>query len=281
MKIALLSDTHLAAAATDFTANCRAAIDWINGSGADLAIHLGDISADGIKAPAQIAEARAVLDAIDIPLLCVPGNHDIGDNPVAGIVPHEPAVTVETLARFGASFGRHYWSQAAGQWSLIGLNAQLFGAATPEEVEQRDWLSDTLADMSGPIGLLLHKPWFRNALDDDEVHPRYVPIAVRRWLAKCFSGCDLRFVASGHTHQLRRRMVDGIEHFWVPSTAFVVPDAMQEWIGEKIVGCAMLTLGEEHYLEFVRPPGMRDNNLADYRALFPRLREILGDEREA
>ncbi len=280
MKIALLSDTHLAAAATDFTANCRAAIDWINGSGAEMAIHLGDITADGIKSPGEIAEARAVLDAIDVPLLCVPGNHDIGDNPVPGIAPHEPAVTAQTLARFRASFGHDRWLQSAGCWTMIGLNAQLFGAATPEEAEQQDWLSDALTAVDGPIGLILHKPWFRTALDDEEVHPRYVPIAVRRWLAARFAGRDLRFVVSGHTHQLRRRMVDGIEHFWVPSTAFIVPDAVQEWIGEKIVGCAMLTLGDEHYLEFVRPPGMRDHNLADYRALFPRLRQILGDERQ-
>ena len=279
MKIALLSDTHLAAMTTDFTANCRAVIDWINRSGAAMAIHLGDISADGIKVPDQLSEARAVLDAIDVPLLCIPGNHDVGDNPIPGLAMHEPPVTATTLARFRSSFGPDRWLQPAGSWSLIGLNAQLFGDGSVEDVDQQAWLGEALAGIDGPIGLFLHKPWFRAAIDDTELHPRYVPIGVRRRLADLFAARDLRFVASGHTHQLRRRMVGGVEHFWVPSTAFKIPDAMQEWIGEKIVGCALLTLGDEHQLDYVRPPGMRDNDLGDYRALFPGLRAVLGDER--
>jgi 3',5'-cyclic AMP phosphodiesterase CpdA len=276
MKIALITDTHLAATAPDFVANCAAAIAWINASGVELVIHLGDITADGIEAPEQIEDARAVLTALRPPLLCVPGNHDIGDNPVPGLAsghkPFDPAM----LARYHAAFGADFWVHEAGGWTLIGLNALLFGTGTDEERGQMAWLGELLDAVAGPIGLLLHKPWFRETLDDSEVHARYVPIAVRRALSAMFDDRDLRFVASGHTHQFRTHRADGVDHIWVPSTAFIVPDAMQPWIGTKKVGLGLLTLGpDRHDFEVIEAPGMRCFDLGDYADLFPKVRAAL------
>ncbi|MES2095620.1 MAG: metallophosphoesterase [Pseudomonadota bacterium] len=276
MKIALISDTHLAAMAEDFVANTNAAIDWVNSASVDVAIHLGDITMNGVLHPEQIEEARRVLDRLAAPLLCVPGNHDIGDNPVPGCPPAEQLVDPQALSRFREAFGPDRWVYPADEWVLIGLNAQLFNTTSEEETRQFDWLCAALAEVTGPVGLFLHKPWLRDSLQDQERHPRYIPFEQRVALAEVFLGHDLRFVASGHTHQLRRLTDDGIEHFWVPSTSFVVPDAMQEWIGEKIVGAALLTLdGVGYALEFQRIPNARHLDLGDYRSLFPKLNEIL------
>ncbi|MCW6535430.1 metallophosphoesterase [Sphingomonas sp. MMSM24] len=264
--------------ATDFVSNAVAAIDWINGDGFDLVIHLGDVTADGIAAPRQVEEAKTVLDRLDVPLLCVPGNHDIGDNPVPGRALGEKPFDAAALGLFRTAFGADHWLYPAGDWALIGLNAQLFNTDSAEETRQFDWLCGALAAVDGPIGLFLHKPWLRVALSDQERHPRYVPLEQRLALAEVLAGHDLRFVASGHTHQLRRLAVDGVEHFWVPSTAFVVPDRMQEWIGEKIVGAAVLTLdGGDYRLDFQRVPGVAHRDLGDYRAIFPKLDAILGE----
>lgn len=275
MKIALITDTHLAAITTDFVANCRAAMAWIEAAEVDLVIHLGDITADAIEAPDQIAEARMVLSLLSVPLLCVPGNHDIGDNPVPGLKSSHKPLDPHMLARYRAAFGPDRWMHRAAGWTLIGLNAQLFGTDDEEEREQLAWLHRELADVTGPIGLFQHKPWFRHALDDTELHGRYVPIAQRLLLARAFARHDLRFVATGHTHQARDLHVDGVEHRWVPSTAFVVPDAMQEQIGIKRVGLAVLTLGDEHRFELVQPDGMTRNDLGDYQTLFPKVRAAL------
>ena len=278
MKIALISDTHLAAMATDFVSNAVAAIDWINSDDFDLVIHLGDVTADGIAAPGQVEEAKTVLDRLDVPLLCVPGNHDIGDNPVPGRALGEKPFDAAALCLFRTAFGADHWLYSAGDWALIGLNAQLFNTGSAEETRQFDWLCSALAAVDGPIGLFLHKPWLRVALSDQERHPRYVPLEQRLALAEVLAGPDLRFVPSGHTHQLRPLTVDGVEHFWVPSTAFVIPDRMQEWIGEKIVGAAVLTLdGDDYRLDFQRVPGVAHRDLGDYRAIFPKLGAILGE----
>jgi predicted phosphodiesterase len=276
MKIAVITDTHLAAIAPDFIANCAAAIAWINMSGVELVIHLGDITADGIEAPGQFDTARTVLAALKAPLLCVPGNHDIGDNPVPGLAAGEKPFDPAMLARFHAAFGPDRWAHDAAGWKLIGLNAMIFGTATNAEAAQAAWLAGVLDGHDGPIGLFLHKPWYREALEDSERHGRYVPLETRRALAALFTGRDLRFIASGHTHQLREHHADGIDHVWVASTAFIIPDTMQEAIGTKRVGFSLLTLEEDgHRFDYVEAPGMHRFDLADYAAVFPKVRAAL------
>jgi hypothetical protein len=161
-------------------------------------------------------------------------------------------------------------------WTLIGLDAQLLALGVAEEEAQFAWLAQTLAYAAGPIGLFLHKPLFRHGWEDQELHPRYVPLAPRRRLHGLFAGRDLRFVANGHTHQRRSLSVDGVEHLWAPSCAFVVPDLMQEWIGEKVVGAMTLTLEPRaHRFTFHVPPGVARHDLADYADVFPKLRQTL------
>ena len=91
-------------------------------------------------------------------------------------------------------------------------------------------------------------------------------------LARRLDARDLRFVVCGHTHQLRRIVVDGVEHVWAPSTAFIIPNGMQETIGEKIVGVLTLTLNAEgHQFDYVEPAGMARNDISRFVELYPQL----------
>ena len=280
MKIALIADTHLAEIAGDFVANCEAALAWAGAAQADLVVHLGDITADGVAEPEQFETARRVLDACTLPMRLIPGNHDIGDNPSPATASGHGLVRPERLALYRRVFGDDRWAIEAEGWTLVGLNAQLFGLGDDEEAAQFEWLKATLAGTAGPIGLFLHKPLFRDDPEDREVHPRYVPLRQRRRLLSLLDGLDLRFVVNGHTHQLRRLGLGGVEHVWAPSSAFVVPDVMQEWIGEKVVGAMTLTLGPAgHRFEFRVPPGVVHHDLADYAAIFPKLRSALARAR--
>jgi hypothetical protein len=81
---------------------------------------------------------------------------------------------------------------------------------------------------------------------------------------------DLRFVLSGHAHQSRRLLRDGVEHRWAPSTAFCLPDGMQERIGDKVVGVLTLTLsGNNHRFAVIRPQGLVRHNILDHPQLYP------------
>ena len=275
MKIAIISDTHLAHGAKDFTANCLASLAWIDKVGADLVIHLGDITLDGVNDPAQFAFARDILSNLRTPLHLVPGNHDVGDNPSPGVEATEPPPRADQLALYRETFGPDHWVLVLAGWTLIGLNSLIFGLGNHEEEAQFAWLDQTLAAATGPVGLLLHKPLFRNDAENDERHPRYVPRAVRARLLAKLAPHDLRFVLCGHTHQLRFMQSQGVDHLWAPSTAFVLPDSLQEPIGEKEVGVMMLTLmPDDHRAEFHAPPGMARHDILNYETLFPQIGEM-------
>src|SRR5262249_57641329 len=99
----------------------------------------------------------------------------------------------------------------------------------------------------GRVGVRLHKPLFRDGSDDTEVHVRYVPTQPRLRLLALLGARDLRFVVSGHVHQARRLRLGSTEHIWAPSTAYCIPDTLQERIGNKIVGFLALTLRDTDY----------------------------------
>jgi 3',5'-cyclic AMP phosphodiesterase CpdA len=271
MQIAVISDTHLIPTAPLIDANLRAARHWIAAQDIAHTINLGDVCADGVGRPGQFDHARTQLADWPGQLHIVPGNHDIGDNPGAG-----PETDQTRLNLYRATFGSDWWQFAIDRWTLIGLDAQLLGRGSIDEEAQAAWLIAALADVGGPIGLFLHKPLFRDGPADRSTHHRYVPPDAGAALLAMFAGHDLRFVASGHTHQSRSFHSSGIEHVWVPSTAFVLPDAMQETIGVKEVAITVLTLDEwGHRFARIQPRGMLRHDLTDHGYIYPEHAERL------
>jgi 3',5'-cyclic AMP phosphodiesterase CpdA len=275
MKIVLVSDTHLAPRATAFRENWATVAAWIDRTAPDLVINLGDITADGAGDPREIDAARAVFDEVAPSMRFLPGNHDIGDNPLETGPSSDKPLDHERLAHYRRVFGPDWWTLELGAWQIVGLNAQLFATGTDDEEGQFAWLDEALRHAAGPLGVLLHKPLFRNGPDDSEAHIRYVPAGARRRLLSRLARRDLRFVISGHAHQARRLHVEGVEHVWAPSTAFCFPDAMQERIGEKRVGALTLELTDSgHRIDETTPDGLVRHNLADYPDVYPELAAI-------
>jgi predicted phosphodiesterase len=276
LRIALISDTHLAARAKEFAANFEAAARWIGDEKFDLVIHLGDITADGASDPAEFAEASALLATSPVEIRYLPGNHDVGDNPPApGAASDDPPFSPDRLEAYRAVFGADRWAFEVEGWRLVGLDAQLFGTGTVEEADQFAWLEAEIGSAEGQIGLFVHKPFFRDGPGDTEAHPRYVPLSETRRFFEIMEGRQLRFVVSGHVHQQRRLSADGIEHVWLPSTAFVIPDALQERIGDKVTGAAMLDLRSDGYdIAFVKPTGMADCDLVDHPHVYPQIDDL-------
>ena len=271
MRILLVTDSHLANGAPELVANWHAAARYAERSAIDLTIHLGDISFDAINNGAQLHEAKALVDAWPTPMLLIPGNHDIGDNPGTRDVPAREWLSATSRARYLAVFGEDRWAIDAESWRLIAFDAQLFGSGTPEEDEQWDWIAGEFASASArPIIVLLHKPLFENPLTDSDHHMRYVPRAARdRLLALCRAG-DVPLVLCGHAHQYLDRTVDGVRHVWLPSCAFIIPDAHQPRLGEKIVGVGVLELerdGTRYGLDVVAADGLVAHDITQLRGL--------------
>lgn len=277
MRIAVVSDTHLAPGAHAFLAGAERALDWVGLTRPDLVVHLGDVTADGVLAPVQFGYARDVLARLSAPAVFTPGNHDVGDTPPKG--GHgEPALSIDALAAFRAAFGADRWSLRADGWLLIGVNAQLLDAgvqgteAEREEVAQAAWLEALLADADRPIALFLHKPLFLETPDEAPDHPRYAPRAARARLLALFAGRDLRLVVSGHAHQSRQTEIAGVTHAWAPSTAFIIPDRLQPRLGEKRCGVLHIELtpgGAQ--VRSLTPEGMASPDLFDHADVYPQV----------
>jgi 3',5'-cyclic AMP phosphodiesterase CpdA len=241
MRIALVSDSHLAPAARAFNANWDAAAAYIAAARADLTIHLGDITIDGFADPSEFAYVQTMTARWPTPMRYLPGNHDIGDNPPGPDVAATAPLSRERLEDYRRAFGPDFWMVEADGWRIIGVDAQLFGTGSADEGAQWAWLDATLAGSHGaPLVLCLHKPLFQVSPADDTPHHRYVPIAPRQRLAARLAGEDVRAVLSGHVHQYLDRVVDGVRHIWLPSTAYYMP--AQERIGEKVTGLGLLDL---------------------------------------
>lgn len=285
MNILLISDTHLISERSVFDENIEVISSEAARIAPDMIVHLGDITADGASDATHMGYAFQRLKSLGRPIRYIPGNHDIGDNPAAPGQDGYESFKVDSLAQYRRVFGPDYWSFDAEGWQIIGLNAQLFGTGIDAEAEQFEWLETVLASRDTSLGLFLHKPLFRNGHDDDEVHIRYVPVEQRRRLFAMLEGRALKFVASGHVHQKRSIVVDGVEHFWVPSTSFCMPDAMQDRVGEKQVGVSLLQIEPDGTHRFHSPelPGLKRNNILHHPEIYPTIaamRERLGEAAE-
>ncbi|MBV9512170.1 MAG: metallophosphoesterase [Caulobacteraceae bacterium] len=275
MQVAVVSDTHFDSNDQLLVDNWRAVERWLRAAAPDLVVHLGDITAKGAKDGVQLAFAHDLLARSPFAIRTIPGNHDIGDCPTApGLTPDEPLVP-ERLEDYRRLFGADRWCVEAQGWRLFGLNALLLATGVAEEEAQFEWLAQTLAQAKGPIGVFLHKPLCRDDPDEDIVHLRYVAKPARQRLMAILSGHDVRFVAAGHTHQVRQHRHAGIEHVWVPSAAFTVPDFRQEWIGDKCVGVMMLDLSAAgHRFTHVIPAGLTGYSLMDFPHIYAALVEL-------
>lgn len=272
MRIVLVTDTHLADRVPAFQENWRLVADWMRTLRPDLIVHLGDITLDGAGREEDLVEAHRLFVDLPAPMRLVPGNHDIGDNPLQAGMPIKHPFSPDRLVAYRRLFGSDHWSMDAEGWQLVGLNAQLFLTGSAEEAEQDAFLASILPVRSEPLGLFLHKPLFRTSWEDREEHIRYVPEPARQRLARHLDGRDLRFVVCGHTHQARSLRVDGVEHAWIPSAAFYLPDVMQERIGEKPVAAAVLELTSlGHRLEIVEVPRLPQRDILDHPETYPEI----------
>jgi len=274
VKIALVSDTHFSSRDTLLTRNWAATERWLTAARPDLVVHLGDITANGVHERSELEHARQITRRSDLRMLFVPGNHDIGDHPAGpGLLTEEP-LDMASLEEYRRLFGPDRWSHQAADWQIIGLNAPLLATDSLEEEDQFTWLENALREQTGPLGVMLHKPLFRDTPDEDIAHVRYIPSAARRRLLQLLQRRDLRFVAAGHTHQVRQIQASGVEHVWVPSAAFTVPDFRQERIGEKLVGLMLLEIeGAAHRFTHIISAGMQAYDLMQFSHIYPALAE--------
>lgn len=264
-RLTQISDTHLSRAGrfAKLTENFHRTCEHIEANRPDLVINTGDLSWDGPTNRDDLAYARDLHASLPVDCRYLPGNHDIGDNPTAvGKVPSHPA-SEEDRTAFVDVFAEDRWQFEAAGWRFIGLNSLIMNTGLPSEPAQMEWLRSQLSGADGkPVVLFLHKPLFLHAPDDPETPGtaiRYVPQPVRAQLVDLLGRYDVRLVASGHVHQWRDFTFGRTRHVWAPSTGFLLPDRIQEVIGQKQTGLVEYRFRPDSFeVRYIRAPGQAD-----------------------
>lgn len=229
-RIAQISDTHLSGARPFFDDNFPPLAEALRQAAPDLVIHTGDLSLDGADSEGDLRHGAALMKGLGQDWVAVPGNHDVGDDAVLG---GSQPVNAARLARWEACVGPLHFHRDIPGWRLIGYDTQGFGT----NAAHRDAVAEAIAG-AGPrrIAFFQHKPITESRLDDTAVN--YWPLLPepRGMLLAMLGDRRPAVIASGHVHQAHEHDGDGIRQIWAPAVGFIVGDAWQALVGQKLLG---------------------------------------------
>ncbi len=75
-------------------------------------------------------------------------------------------------------------------------------------------------------------------------------------------------------------MVNDLRQLWVPSTAFYLPDSIQDRLGEKVTGLGVLELGQSLRFDLVCPQDAVRHDILDH-PIYPEREHVRAQLRTA
>ncbi|CAN7731845.1 metallophosphoesterase family protein [Neorhizobium tomejilense] len=252
MKIIQITDTHFSPEKSHFNGNWAPLLTWIEDTRADLIIHTGDLTVDGADKPGDITFCMDLMRQTSIPMLILPGNHDVGHLPGS-----EQPVNAERLNRWRDLVGEDRWFEDTNGWRFVGLNSLLLGHEDDEEEAQFEWLRETLEERRGRrIALFAHKPLFVDEPHEGDTGYWSVRPAQRKRLYELIAAHDVALFASGHLHWAWQGRFENTALTWAPSAAFILDKLVREMPGERLVGAVVHEFGDDVESDIVAVPGM-------------------------
>jgi len=177
------------------------AVEHINRLRPRYVIVCGDLTnatPEHARYDAQVKQYKQDFSAIhdEIPLVCVCGNHDIGNRP-----------TAKSIATYKQNFGDDYFAFWVGGVCNVVLNSSVLKDPTgaPEIMAaQQKWLDKQLASarksQAKHIFLFQHHPLFLKKEDEPDQYFN-IPLARRTPLLEQLKQADVRAVFAGHYHR--------------------------------------------------------------------------------
>jgi len=184
---------------------CKASVEILNGMNPkpEFFIVCGDlVDAFADKWPEirqrQEKDLKEIYSKLspEIPMICVCGNHDIGNSP-----------TKETIDMYQASFGDDYFSFYKNGCCFIVINSQFYEDASnvPDLYKRHEsWLESEMQAASERgvehIVLFQHIPWFVESPDEEKIYFN-VEKELRMKKLEQFHKAGVRKIFCGHYHR--------------------------------------------------------------------------------
>lgn len=130
----------------------------------------------------------------EIPLVCVCGNHDVGDDP-----------TMDSIAEYRENFGDDYFYFTTNDVLFIVINSQFYQnrAHVQEYAREQDlWLENLLTKTRNFKHTIVfeHIPWFLQSPSEDDDYFNIKTDVRMEWLRK-FSRAGVSKIFCGHYHR--------------------------------------------------------------------------------
>ncbi len=179
----------------------KAAVSKINTLKPDFVVICGDLvnTANG----QSFSDFNEIKSGLTMPCYCVPGNHDIGNEPI-----------LESLRTYRQVVGQDRGSFKHKGTQFVLVNTQLWKAPVADETQRQDaWLEKTMktaAKKNTPVFVIGHHPLFLETPDEAEEYMN-LPLGKRTELLSLFEKHGVVAVLAGHTHRLLINEYKGIQ----------------------------------------------------------------------
>jgi predicted phosphodiesterase len=184
---------------------------------------------------AQVSKYKLDFSAIDedIPLVCMCGNHDIGNRP-----------TPKSIAIYKQNFGDDYFAFWVGGVCNVVLNSSVLKdpSGAPEILDaQHEWLDLQLAAArkaeAKHIFVFQHHPLFLTQPDEADQYFN-IPLVRRAPLVKKLQQADVRAVFAGHYHRNSHGQAGAME--------MITTGPVGKPLGKDVSGFRIVTVHEDH-----------------------------------
>jgi alkaline phosphatase D len=227
VRIALVSDTHTTRGTAEDQALYKGHLDQViaqvNQAKVDVVLIAGDLTQGGKAQDRE--DFQTQIKGFIVPVLVVPGNHDIGNK----TTPETPGtVTTKRIEAFEQTYGPSFWSNTRFGVRIIGISSPMLGSGLPREAEQWAFLEKELARPSAlPTLLLTHYPLFiKTPEEPGGVYWNIEPEPRKRLLEALKKG-GVKTVLSGHLHSPLNLQADGITYITTQPVSFGLPRGKQ------------------------------------------------------
>ena len=197
-----ISDTQLGMGGYEHDVNSfRQAVKQVNALKPDFVLICGDLVDNADEK--SFADFNNIKAGFTVPCYCVPGNHDVRNEP-----------TRESLKYYRKVVGKDYYSFEHKGYTFIIVNTQLWKAPVQGESEKHDgWFKailKTASEKKHRIFIVGHYPLFVRKPDEDEEYMN-LPLEKRKELLGLFEKRNVVAVLGGHSHKLIINDYKGIQ----------------------------------------------------------------------
>jgi predicted phosphodiesterase len=240
-------------------------------------IHVGDMVRPFPALPnyAEVCDqALQLFQQLPCPIHYIPGNHDIGDKPIANAP--APNVCDSFIEKYKNKFGNTYGSFKQQGIHFILLNSSVINSGLQEEHDQWQWLEQQSRKIAGKRSFLfIHYPPYLVSTDE-QPHYDNIDEPGRSRLLALIAEIETEALFAGHVHHFFYNRYGPTDMYCMPSTSFtrhdfselfaIAPNGDAEFGRDDSakLGYAVVDVyPDKHVVRIVNTDGARESNSLD------------------